>query len=205
MAERSIAITGVTGFIGSRLGSRALAEGWRVRAFSRRPWRGAPHVPIDERRFLESPARPRPGDLDGIDAVVHLSTAPQDAPADVAWAVNVGGTRLLHRAALEVGVARFIFVSTQSAHEGVASTYGRTKLAAERAVSSDERTVIVRPGLVYGDGDEGLLGRAARIAARVRLIPVIGRSLARARAMPRPPTTTTRASTPAPSCHPRGR
>ena len=55
-----IAMTGVTGFIGRHLATRALERGHEVTAFSRRPWAGPPYVPLDDRHFLELPERPDP-------------------------------------------------------------------------------------------------------------------------------------------------
>ena len=55
-----IAITGVTGFIGTELATQALARGHRVTAFSRRAWTGAPYVPLADRHFLELPEQPEP-------------------------------------------------------------------------------------------------------------------------------------------------
>jgi predicted dehydrogenase/nucleoside-diphosphate-sugar epimerase len=169
-----IAITGVTGFIGRRLATRALAQGHEVTAFSRRPWSGAPHVPLTDRHFLELPDRPDDDALAGMDAVVHLAIAPQTADPEVVDAVNRLGSLRLFEAATRAGASRLVFVSSQSAHAGATSAYGRSKYDVERALRNDARVVIVRPGLVYGDSDAGLMGRAAAAAAKLRVFPVIG-------------------------------
>jgi NADH dehydrogenase len=169
-----IAITGVTGFIGRRLATRALESGHDVTAFSRRAWTGAPNVALVDRRVLDLPERPEPGVLDGADALVHLAIAPQSAPADLVDAVNRLGSIRLFEAANAAGVGRLVFVSSQSAHAGATSAYGRTKYAVEQWLADDPRAVIVRPGLVYGDSDDGLMGRAAAAAAKLRVFPVIG-------------------------------
>ncbi len=169
-----IAITGVTGFIGRHLAMRALENGWAVTAFSRRPWSGAPYVPLDDRHFLELPARADPTSLNGVSAVVHLAVAPPTATPAVIDAVNRLGAERMFEAAALAGVDRFVFVSSQSAHEGATSSYGRSKYAVERRLAGDPRVVIVRPGLVYGEADDGLMGRATRGAAKLRIFPVIG-------------------------------
>jgi 2-alkyl-3-oxoalkanoate reductase len=175
-----IAITGVNGFIGRRLATHALARGWEVIGLSRKPWSGPPYVPLDNRHFLELPARPDPELLRGVAAVVHLAVAPSTAAPAVVDAVNRLGTLRLFEASADAGVGRFVFVSSQSAHVGARSAYGRSKFAAERALAGDRRVVIVRPGLVFGDADEGLMGRAARTAAKLRFLPDIGGAVARA-------------------------
>ena len=169
-----IAITGVTGFIGRELATRALEAGHDVTAFSRRAWSGAPNVALVDRHFLELPEQPEPGVLEGVDAVIHLAIAPQTAEPAVVDAVNRLGSIRLFEAALDSGVGRFVFVSSQSAHADATSAYGRTKYEVEQQIGDDPRAVIVRPGLVYGDSDEGLMGRASRAAAKVRVFPVIG-------------------------------
>jgi predicted dehydrogenase/nucleoside-diphosphate-sugar epimerase len=175
-----IAITGVTGFIGRRLATRSLEAGWTVTAFSRRPWSGPPYVPLEDRYFLELPRRADPISLRGVSAVVHLAIAPPSATPAVVDAVNRLGSERMFEAAALAGLRRFIFVSSQSAHEGATSAYGRSKYAVERQLAGDPRVVIVRPGLVYGDADEGLMGRATRAAAKLRFFPVIGGAAARA-------------------------
>lgn len=175
-----IAITGVTGFIGRQLATRALEAGWAVTAFSRRPWSGAPYVPLEDRHFLELPARPDPVSLRGVSAVVHLAIAPPSAAPAVVDAVNRLGSERMFEAAALAGVNRFVFVSSQSAHENATSAYGRSKYAVERQLAGDARVVIVRPGLVYGESDDGLMGRATRAAAKLRFFPVIGGAAARA-------------------------
>ena len=173
-ANVRIAITGVTGFIGRRLATRALEAGHDVTAFSRRAWTGAPHVALVDRHFLELPERPAPSVLEGVDAVVHLAIAPQTADAAVVDAVNRLGSIRLFEDAMDSGVGRFVFVSSQSAHADATSAYGRTKYAVEQRLGDDPHAVIVRPGLVYGDSDDGLMGRAGRAAAKLRVFPVIG-------------------------------
>lgn len=61
-----LGITGATGFIGGRAAALAVARGWEVTAFTRRP-RG----PSD--RIFSTDA---PLDVDGLDAVLHLAGEP---------------------------------------------------------------------------------------------------------------------------------
>ena len=134
-----IAITGVTGFIGRHLATRALARGHDVTAFSRRPWTARRTCRSPTGTSSSCPARPEPGALDGVDAVVHLAIAAQSAPDAVIDAVNRLGTERLFEAAKRAGVERFVFVSSQSAHAGVDSAYGRSKHAVEQALRGRAR------------------------------------------------------------------
>jgi predicted dehydrogenase/nucleoside-diphosphate-sugar epimerase len=174
-----IAITGVTGFIGRHLATRALERGHEVTAFSRRPWTGAPFVPLADRHFLELPERPDVETLHGVDAIVHLAIAAQSASDAVVDSVNRLGTERMVEAAGKCGIERFVFVSSQSAHAGVESAYGRSKHEVEAAFEDLPGFVIVRPGMVYGDAELGLIARAARTAAKLHAFPVIGGDAAR--------------------------
>ena len=175
-----IAITGVTGFIGRHVATRALQAGHEVTAFSRRPWSSEPFVPLADRHFLELPAWPDAAALANVDVVVHLAIAPQTADPGVIDAVNRLGTERLFEMAQRAMVGRFIFVSSQSAHEGAPSAYGQSKFAIERLLADEPNVVIVRPGMVYGDSDDGLMGRATKTAAKLRAFPVIGGKAAQA-------------------------
>lgn len=131
-------------------------------------------MPVANRRELVLPREPAPGDLDGLDAIVHLAVAPHGASEPATRAVNVSSTVALYEAAHRAGVRRFIFVSSQSAHDGALNRYGRTKREAERQIAGRPDAVSVRPGLVYDGSDEGLLGMASAMAAKLRVFPVMG-------------------------------
>lgn len=68
------------------------------------------------------------------------------------------------------GIRRQIFFSSYSAGEHATSLYGRTKLAVENGLAGMDDIVIVRPGLVLGDG--GIYGRIRKWARRLPVIPL---------------------------------
>lgn len=128
------------------------------------------------------------------DVVIHLAAlvAPRPKWSD-AYAINVDGTANARAAAEQCG--RFVHISSPSvafhgrpsmgALSEVASYAGRdrytsTKVLAERLVLDDPRvpTVVVRPHLVWGPGDEQLVGRIIARALQGRLaLPDHGRAL----------------------------
>lgn len=63
-----IGVTGVSGFIGSRLAERAVEAAHEVVGFSRSPGGGHPHC-VESRRFRPG----EPADVSGLDGVVHLA------------------------------------------------------------------------------------------------------------------------------------
>jgi nucleoside-diphosphate-sugar epimerase len=178
-----VLVTGATGFVGRAVVAALAANGDEVRAAVR-------HMP--EPPFPQGVAVARHGDLPdvdwapllaGIDAVVHLAGIAHAGPgiAEERYDhVNHRATAALAYAARAAGVARLVFISSIRAQTGPAADhvvserdeprptdpYGRSKLAAERAVAgSGVPFTILRPVLVYGPGVKGNLRALMRLAA----------------------------------------
>jgi NADH dehydrogenase len=167
-------ITGAGGFIGRRLANRALLAGHDVQTLARREWDGWPGVAPKDRYLGRLPFAWTTAAFDAVDAVIHCAA---DTSADLAraHAVNVLGTARLAEAARAVG-ASFVFLSSQSAHPGAPTAYGKSKYEAEQAIRAIDGLAfaIVRPGLVCGAG--GLFGRVASLATRLPVVPVFNAS-----------------------------
>jgi nucleoside-diphosphate-sugar epimerase len=147
-----IAMTGGTGFVGARLIDQALAAGHEVRALTRRaqPRRegltwvdGALDDPASLARLVA-----------GADAIVHVAGV-VNAPDRAGFAAgNIAGTEAMLAAAGDVGIKRFVHVSSLAAREPALSAYGWSKAEAEaRVVASDRDWTVVRPPAVYGPAD----------------------------------------------------
>lgn len=182
-----VLVTGASGFLGRAVGAAVRDAGHEVQTFQRRA-SGVDGV-TDQRGSMADAAAVRRA-VDGVEAVVHLAAKVSLAgdPADFTR-VNVDGTRTLLEAAREAGVRRFVHVSSPSvAHTGASiagddaapasptharGDYARTKAAAELlALDADGpgfAVVAVRPHLVWGPGDEQLVGRIVERARRGRL------------------------------------
>lgn len=178
-------MTGSTGFLGGHAVRALVESGWDVRALVRR----------DPSRSLlldGIPIEAAPGDLsaDGIpagvargaSAIVHLAGVLKARTLEEYREVNRRGTeRLLAAALREAPEALFVHVSSQAAGgpsrggrpvgEGdpprPVSWYGITKLEGEDAVRATwpGAWIVLRPGVVFGPGDRGLL-TYFRMAAR---------------------------------------
>jgi nucleoside-diphosphate-sugar epimerase len=162
----TVAITGAGGFVGSRLARRFEGDGWAVIRLSHSDPGGTLHFQLGE------PVDPEL--LKGIGALIHCAYDFGPRRREAIRRVNVDGSRLLLAAAKDAGVARIAVMSTISAFEGCRSEYGRAKLEIESA-ALEAGALVVRSGLVYGDGEPdagGMIGSLARSAQR-GLVPLV--------------------------------
>ena len=167
-----VLVTGGTGVVGRATVDALLARGHDVRLFSRKA--------NDDVKQWKHRVEAFPGDVanevevrgaaDGCEAVIHLSAIVAESPPETTFEkVNVGGTRHLIREAERAGVRRFVYVSSLGAERGE-SPYHRAKLRAEEVTKTfDGCWIIVRPGNVYGSGDEQL----SLILKMVRSLPAV--------------------------------
>lgn len=167
-----VLVTGGTGVVGQTAVTELLRDGHTVRLLSR-------NAKEDARQWLEG-VEPWPasvcdqgelrGCAEGCDLVVHAAGIVEEASPDLTFeSVNVEGTRAMLREAERCKVGRFIYISSLGAETGE-SPYHRSKRRAEDIVRGFAGGwIIVRPGNVYGPGDEVV----SRILTMVRTFPVI--------------------------------
>jgi len=183
-------LTGATSLLGRTVAQQLLLRGDTVTTFQRR-------VSGLETKEVLGDIRDREHVLAasrGHDAVLHLAALVAPRPKwSEAKSVNVDGTANARAAAERCG--RFVHISSPSvAFHGAPSMgaiseaasysgrdrYTATKVLAERLVLDNPRipTVVVRPHLVWGPGDEQLVGRIMSRARQGRLaLPDHGRAL----------------------------
>jgi uncharacterized protein YbjT (DUF2867 family) len=166
-----ILVTGGTGVIGEGVIPELLKRGHAVRLLSR-------HAKEDAKQWHR--VQPFDGNVaeassltnaaEGCDAVLHIVGIVSETPPDVTFAkVNVGGTRNLLDEAKRARVQRFLYVSSLGADIGQ-SDYHRSKREAEQLVErSGLQWTIVRPGNVFGPGDEVI----SLILKMVRALPAV--------------------------------
>lgn len=173
-----VLITGASGFVGSLLSDRLLREGHAVRLLLRSSSSRA--------NLSESGYSVALGDLSdkaalreavrGVDLIFHVAGAIMAARPEQFYRANSEGTRNLAEAAVSAapGLKRFIYVSslaaggpgridrprTEADPEAPVSDYGRSKLGGElvlRELGAKLPSVVVRPPVVYGPRDRGML------------------------------------------------
>jgi dihydroflavonol-4-reductase len=191
---KTVFITGATGFVGSHTARLFLNEGWRVHALVRRPNRPGllPQQVEVVAGGLSDPDRYRDA-LRDSDVVMHVAGLVKALTLADYRQANALGTEALARTAAEMCPnAKFVLVSSQAAagpaRDGrpvtetdppqPVSWYGRSKLEGEHALqrSFPGRWTIIRPSIIYGSGDPGLLELFTVVQRGWAPIPAGGRT-----------------------------
>ncbi len=186
---RGILVTGASGLLGRTVALQLIERGESVTVLQR----GDSKVPARQVRGDISDPEARYAALEGVDRVIHCAAKVSiNGPEAEFKRVNIDGTSALLASARERGVHSFVHVSTPSvAHLGNAihgdhaqpanprlarGNYARTKAESElialEACASGFDVCAIRPHLVWGPGDEQLIGRILARASAGRLFLV---------------------------------
>jgi len=168
-----IALTGGTGFVGSRVLEAAVSAGHEVVALTRRPQDECAGVRWVDGALDDGDALRRL--VLGSQAVVHVAGVINAREPGHFERGNVAGTLAMLAAATAAGVTRFVHVSSLAAREPKLSVYGATKARAEELVrGSGLDWAVVRPPAVYGPGDKETLELFKMAKMRLMLLPPRG-------------------------------
>jgi nucleoside-diphosphate-sugar epimerase len=186
-------ITGASGFIGRALAVRLRELGAQVGGVD---LQGDPANNVVEGNTTDPSTWAEA--LDGVDTVIHTAAiVGMVAPYDLAWEVNVLGTRRVLEAAKAAGVRRFVHLSSVAAFgfvfpDGVdetypcrvtgMSTYHDTKVNSEAVVlaahaSGEIEVTVIRPTDVYGPGSVWVREPLALIKAGQMMLPDGGKGI----------------------------
>jgi 2-alkyl-3-oxoalkanoate reductase len=155
----TVAVTGVTGFIGRHIVQNLLSRGFTVRALTRRAGQIAPpnltwiQGALEDQDSLIELVR-------GAEFVVHCAGQVRGGTEETFTRCNVSGSQHLMQAARQSGSCkRFLFISSLAARHPELSWYANSKHVAEQrltAMAADISLGIFRPTAVYGPGDKEL-------------------------------------------------
>ena len=176
-------VTGGTGFIGSRVVKRLRDRGDEVVVLARSPEKAAGlDAEVVQGDLCDTDAIRRA--MEGCEAAFHIAAdyrvGMPKSKRESMYDSNVRGTERVLDAAADAGVAKIVYVSTVNAFgntngqivdetysrdesDGYVSYYDETKylahkLAKDRAAAGAP-VVIVQPGVVYGPGDQAIIGQ----------------------------------------------
>ncbi|SER00895.1 Nucleoside-diphosphate-sugar epimerase [Nitrosomonas sp. Nm51] len=173
--QKLVAVTGATGFIGNRLISKLVNEGWQIIALSRSKRNNTKsiqwvHGDLNNRTALAELTQ-------DASAVIHCAGAVRGCSFDDFVHTNVTGTKnLLDIVIQHNNHPRFLLISSLAARQPELSWYSKSKILAEQEVISNSASLawtIFRPTAVYGPGDKEL--KPLFKATRNGLLPVVGK------------------------------
>jgi nucleoside-diphosphate-sugar epimerase len=184
-------VTGGSGFIGSNLVDRLLAEGVQVKCLVRPrtnlAWLGSQNLTLVPGDF-QDPASLATA-VEDADVVFHVAGVTRAARRADYFRGNLETTCNLLQACQEYGPEdqKILFVSslaaagpsphaplTEDLEPRPVSAYGESKLAAERTVLQFGRTrpiIVIRPPAVYGPRDRDTLMLFKSVQKRLHIIP----------------------------------
>ena len=172
-------LTGATGFVGKHMLERLLMEGHAVRAALRGlPGQNARVVAQfqhlgrkDDFQFVRSDIVSGTGLDEGMqdcDAVIHLVGIIVEKGSNNFERVHHLGTRNVVEAAKRTGVKRFVQMSALGARADGVASYQTTKWKGEEEIRQSEIPFcILRPSLIFGEGD----GFVTQMMATMRSAP----------------------------------
>lgn len=175
-----VLVTGAAGFVGGACAREFLRRGWQVVALVHRREPENLHGATIVRAAIDNPQAMRDAinSAGPLDAVINCAGRASDVGPDALFrAANYQGVTNIIAAMADAPVARLVHISTtdvyglrdfDNADESTpfaarpSNPYPRYKIAAEQAIAASLATrqyVILRPGVVWGPGDQTILPR----------------------------------------------
>lgn len=189
-----IFLTGASGFLGSHIAEELVRQGHQVKALIRKTSRidSLKSLPIEWIEGSLPPIQNLRGALESCDAVIHVAGLIKALTDKEFFEVNAFGTERLVDEVLKTKnqPKTFIYISSIAVHNASKdnshfcvpssecrplSTYGKSKLAGERALEKLKGKVrfhILRPPILYGPRDRELLLLFKGI--RTGIVPIFG-------------------------------
>ena len=177
-----VAVTGANGFVGRHAVARLLVGGHDVRALiSERPGAESELPAADGRRMdvrradVRKPESLR-GAFDGVDAVIHTVAIPTERKQRFAE-VNVAGVAHVVAEARRASVGRIVHMSALGGDPASPYPYLKSKGEGQAIVTgSGIPHVVLRPSLLFGEGDDFFPRLAFSLMFPVVPVPGNGKS-----------------------------
>lgn len=175
--NRTVLVTGSSGYVGRRLVARLAERGTPVRAFVHRSRADLPDgVVAVEGDVTDTASLTRA--CEGSDVVVNLAsiTADRKPPQGGYDRVNAEGPAALASAARAAGVRRIVHLAGIDTTTGEPGPYlaGRRRGDAAVLASGVESVAILRPSIMFGGRDSAFVRALARLVRFSPAVPVPG-------------------------------
>ena len=159
--NKTVALTGATGFIGTALIKQLQQAGWQVKALYR-PKPGRSPIISQNLTWVAGELSDLPSLtslMANADAVIHCAGAVRGVTqADFDLINEIGARHVAEVAAAQNKPPRLLLISSLAARMPELSHYASSKMRGELAIkNSPLRWTIFRPPAVYGPGDRELL------------------------------------------------
>ena len=171
-----VLVTGATGFLGQRVVRELLARRHQVRCLIHSPGKervfGHRAVEVHYGSVLSSDALKQA--LYDVQSVVHLVGIIRTGRGATFDGIHRQGTANVAAAAREAGARELIYVSAMGATSDSSYSYFHSKRLAElEVINSGLEYTILRPSVIFGEGDE-FLNALAGLVRLGPITPVIG-------------------------------
>ena len=172
-------VTGATGFIGRHLIKNLIEGKLDLRCLVRRT--------SDIRHLAAGNIELIWGDLDNSNllretmkdcqTVLHIAGLTETLSTNLLEKINIDGTKNMVEAAVINNVKNFIFFSSMDILFKPRNEYAESKYEAERIVTNSrlESYCIIRPSIVYGEGDHRNIAKLIQLVKALPIIPVFGK------------------------------
>jgi NADH dehydrogenase len=171
-----ILVTGSTGFVGRHVVKSLHSQQKKLRCLVRSPRKAealqglAAEISFGDVTDLSALETA----LAGVDIVIHLAAIIRESKGATFHKVNYQGTKNLVAAARKQGVRRIIYMSNLGAGPAPEYPFLRSKWLAEEEVrQSGMEHIILRPSIIYGEGDQ-FINTLASLIRRTPVVPVPG-------------------------------
>jgi uncharacterized protein YbjT (DUF2867 family) len=176
-ANKTVLVTGASGYVGRRLVARLAERGTPVRVLVHRSRQDLPEgVAAVEGDITDAASLARV--CEGVDVVVNLAsiTADRKPPPGGYDRVNAEGAGALATAARAAGLRRFVHLAGIDTTQGEPGPYlaGRRRGDAAVLASGIESIAILRPSIMFGGPDSAFIRALARLVKLAPAVPVPG-------------------------------
>lgn len=173
-------IFGGSGFVGRYVAQRMARRGWRVRVAVRRPNDAhfvRPYGDVGQVEPIQANIRDDASvarAVAGATAVINCVGILAEGGKQTFDTVVAEGAARIAKAAAAAGATSLVHISAIGADAGSASSYARSKAAAESSViAAFPSAIILRPSIIFGTEDQ-FFNRFAAMARLTPVLPAIG-------------------------------